>query len=84
MFEQVSGLGHQMSLSGTRVSGGLCTGARAGAEMRGFPCMARSNASWVMVIWDPPEQTDTTENITFLQIRWWVVFHEEMKHQMIW
>ena len=34
--------------------------------------MVRTNASWVMVTWDPllREQTDTTENITFPQLRW--------------
>ena len=27
-------------------------------------CIVKSNASWVMVTWDPREQTDTSENIT--------------------
>ena len=42
-----------------------------GDKARGA-CMMRSNASWVMVTWDPPldRQTDTTKNITFLQLRW--------------
>ena len=31
----------------------------------------RSNVLWVMVTWHPfPEQIDTTENITFPQLRW--------------
>ena len=40
-------------------------------------CMVRSNASRVIVTWDPlwrewqtDRQTDTTENITFPQLRW--------------
>ena len=32
---------------------------------------------WVVVTWGPPfeneRQIDTTENITFQQLRWWVV-----------
>ena len=42
--------------------------------------MVRSNVSLIMVTWDPPcgqndWQADMTENITFLQIRWWVVMN---------
>ena len=29
-----------------------------------------SNASWVMVTWDPCEQTDATGSITFRQLCW--------------
>ena len=42
-------------------------------------CVVRSNTSWVMVTWEPSPcaqndwQTDTIENITFPQLRWWVV-----------
>ena len=40
----------------------------------GGPYMVRSNASWIMVTWDPcgqnDRQTDMTENITFPQLRW--------------
>ena len=33
--------------------------------------MVRSNVSWVMVTCYPPvDKTDTTENITFPQLRW--------------
>ena len=37
----------------------------------------QSNASWIMVTWNPPtnvnRQTDITENITFSHIRWTAV-----------
>ena len=35
-------------------------------------CTVKFNASWVMVTWDPHpcEQTDTSENSTFLHLRW--------------
>ena len=49
-FELVSALGHQMSLAGGRARvRGL---HRRGAGDRGS-CMMRSNASWVMVTWEP-------------------------------
>ena len=57
-----SSLGHQMS--GPYAEGGI------------GPCSVRSNASWIMVTKDPSSvnrQTDTTENVTFLQLRWWAV-----------
>ena len=40
---------------------------------RGGPCMARSNAPWIMVTWESPQlnrMTDTAENITLPQLRW--------------
>ena len=63
-FEPVSGLDHQMSEAGHRtgvpmshVQGGLCT--------------VKSNASWVMVTWDPVDrQTHMSENITFPRLCW--------------
>ena len=42
----------------------------------GDPCTEMSNASWVMVTWDLPpvgRHTHTSKNITFLQLRWWMV-----------
>ena len=50
-FEQVSSLGHEMSLAGR----GALYKEDGGALYRGWegcPCMVRSNASWVMVTWD--------------------------------
>ena len=41
---------------------------------RGDPSMVKSNASWVMITWDPScEEADMAEKITFLQLRWRVV-----------
>ena len=39
-----------------------------------------SNASWIMVTWDPPPNimTDMTENITFPQLRWRAVNIQSM------
>ena len=39
------------------------------------PCLVRSNASWVMVTWGlhPRGQTERTENITSMQLRWQAV-----------
>ena len=60
-FEQVSSLGYQMSLAGPRPSteGGWSPkrdgrGARAVYREQGLrPLTLRSNASWIMVTWDP-------------------------------
>ena len=41
-----------------------------GGQGWAVPCTVRSNASWVVVTWGPPGQTDTTENIIFPQLRW--------------
>ena len=65
-FEQVFSDDHQMSLvegCGFHV---WCLGIRA----EGRVCTVRSNASWVMVTWDPLPygQTDVYENINFQQI----------------
>ena len=63
-FQQVSSDGHQMSLT-----------KGPGQEPRG-PCTVRSHASWILVTWGGTlldRQTDTTENITFLQLRSWPV-----------
>ena len=52
-FEQVSSLGHQMSLAGAGQEGFLYRGA-AGTGVGAGLCMVRLNASWVMVTWEPP------------------------------
>ena len=50
---------------------------------RGGRCMVKSNASWVLVTREPLVHriidccTDTTENITFLQLRWRAVIISE-------
>ena len=74
-FVQVSTDGHQMSLAGdeARAGGVLCLMSGEGGT---GSCTMRSNASRVMVTWGPPspshpyDQTDTSENITFPQLRW--------------
>ena len=51
-FEQVSSLGYSTLIvvgTGIGLGGGHCTRGRAG----GGHCTVRSNASWVMVTWDP-------------------------------
>ena len=78
-FQQVSRLDHQMSVAGDQgvlmshvwMRGGVVTGPRLGQGL----CTVRSNASCVMVTWEPRlppvnRQTDKTENITFPQLRW--------------
>ena len=76
-FERVSGLGHQMSLArGPGLGlGDPCTGrVWAGTGARAWaPCIVRFKALWVMVPWEPPSHTRTTENITFPQLHWRVV-----------
>ena len=69
-FEQVFSNCHQMSLAGGWAGGVTCLVSRGGDEARA--CTVRSNASWVMVTWGPTlnRMTETTENITFLQLRW--------------
>ena len=63
-FEQVPGLGYQMSLakSGCAGPGGHCTERGQGDVGLGLgsggSCMVRSNASWVMVTWDCRGQND--------------------------
>ena len=56
--------------------------SEAGVQSRGWgvPCLVwgrgytvKSNASLVMVTWDPHEQTDMTENISFSEFHWRVV-----------
>ena len=47
-YDQVTSLSHLMSLA---------FGWKAGLRP-GSPCTVGSNASWVMVIWDPPLWTD--------------------------
>ena len=55
----------------------------------GGPCLVRFNASWVMVTWDPltpllNRMTNTTENITFLQLRWpEVIIYRNVKNYKI-
>ena len=67
---------------------GPCTGWLGGGEslysevqveqvwtsLGGGTCIGRSDASWVIVTWDPPlwtnRRTDTTENIIFPQLSW--------------
>ena len=77
-FEQVSSLEHQMSLAGglgLGLGGGwsqCLEGARLGPGQEGLLLM-RSNASWVMITWDPlpvDGQTHVGENITFPQLHW--------------
>ena len=65
-FEQVSSVGHRMSLAGGRLYSGVpCPGEF---------CTVSSNASWVMVAWTLPwTDRHTTENITFPLLRWRVV-----------
>ena len=71
-FEQVSSGDQQMALAGGGVrAGGPQSDVRVAGP--GEACMVRSNASWVMVIWEPPEQTDTSEKFTFPQLGWWAV-----------
>ena len=77
MFEQVSSDGHQMSLVGgpcsvrSHVQRGWVPVQWGFISGEGGPCTVRSNASWDA---PPPSvhrwMTDTTENITFPQLRW--------------
>ena len=48
-FEQVSSLDHQMSLAVRS----MCTVGLGRVPCVWGACMMRSNASWVMVTWDP-------------------------------
>ena len=85
-FKQVSSDGHQISSAvgspmshiwvGVQESHVWCLARGQGQEA----CKVRSNASWVMITWDPPVDrlvwlTDgqTHENITFPQLCWWTV-----------
>ena len=63
-----------------RVLLGPCTEGEPGPGSCSWElCTVKSNASWVMVTWEPHPcgwtdwQTRTTENITFPQLRWWAV-----------
>ena len=73
MYEQVSILGHQMSLAGGDKAEALDSESHWGVAGLEGPCTVRFNAFWVMVTWEPPSpvnrQTDTTENIAFPQLR---------------
>ena len=66
-FEQVPSVGHQMSLAGGPMShGGIpCLGERIRALYSEVECIMGNGDMGT-----PCEQTDTTENITFPQIRW--------------
>ena len=61
-FEQVSSVGHQMLVSG------------GGGQGRGFPGLISEG---IVPPMDTPLQIDTTENITFPQLCWWVVMNAE-------
>ena len=40
-------------------------------EGQGWRLYSELNGSWVLVTWEPPcEQTDTSENTVFPQLRW--------------
>ena len=73
-LEQVSSLGHQMSLAGDWGRGACTVRSHVQRRERG-PRAVRSNVSWVTVTWESPlsRQTDLqkhmTENITFPQLR---------------
>ena len=72
---------HKMSLVGAR-SGGQ--GSSMSDVFLGGDCTVSSNASWLMITWEPPvnRQTGTSENITFLQVCWQLdVLRKIMKYQ---
>ena len=61
-FEQVSSGDQQMALAGGGVrAGGPQSDVRVAGP--GEACMVRSNASWVMVIWDPPNRQTRVKNL---------------------
>ena len=80
-FEQVSSLGYQMSVRQGRALYRRWPGLRGRKRVS---CTVRSNASWEMITWEPPEnrQTDMTENIAFPQLRWWTVLNQRIIYSL--
>ena len=59
-----------------------CLGARVGLG-GGAPCMAMSNAFWVIVTWETARKTDTTESITFPQLCWRAANIQKLNYRIL-
>ena len=59
-------------------------GGRSDVQRGLGTCTVMSNAFWVIFTWGPPcEQTDKSENITILQLRWRAVIIIKVELQVV-